>query len=30
VNLAPGDLRKEGTGYDLPIAAAVLMAMGRI
>nr|WP_034909573.1 YifB family Mg chelatase-like AAA ATPase [[Eubacterium] cellulosolvens] len=30
VNLAPGDLRKEGTAYDLPIAAAVLMAMGKI
>jgi magnesium chelatase family protein len=24
VNLAPGDLRKEGTGFDLPIAAALL------
>lgn len=26
VNLAPADLRKDGTGFDLPIAAAVLIA----
>ncbi|BDG02530.1 YifB family Mg chelatase-like AAA ATPase [Anaeromyxobacter oryzae] len=26
VNLAPGDLRKEGTGFDLPIAAGLLAA----
>jgi magnesium chelatase family protein len=26
VNLAPGDLRKEGTGFDLPIAVALLAA----
>ena len=26
VNLAPGDLRKEGTGFDLPIAIAILVA----
>ncbi len=26
VNLAPADLRKEGTAYDLPIAAAILAA----
>ena len=26
VNLAPADLRKEGAGYDLPIAMAVLAA----
>ena len=26
VNLAPGDIRKEGTGFDLPIAIGVLMA----
>ncbi len=26
VNLAPGDIRKEGTGFDLPIALGVLMA----
>ncbi len=28
VNLAPADLPKEGSHYDLPIAAAVLCAMG--
>jgi len=26
VNLAPGDLRKEGTGFDLPVALGVLLA----
>ena len=30
INLAPGDLRKEGSRFDLPIAAAVLLALGRI
>ena len=30
VNLAPADLRKEGSGYDLPIALAVLAANGQI
>jgi magnesium chelatase family protein len=30
VNLAPGDLRKEGTGFDLPIAAALLAAAGEL
>ena len=30
VNLAPGDVRKEGTGYDLPVALAILAALGRI
>lgn len=30
VNLAPGDVRKEGTGYDLPVALAILTALGRI
>ncbi len=30
VNLAPGDLRKDGTRFDLPIAAAVLGAIGAI
>jgi magnesium chelatase family protein len=30
VNLAPADLRKEGTAFDLPIAAAVLAAFGEI
>ena len=28
VNLAPADLRKEGAGFDLPVAAAVLAASG--
>ena len=28
VNLAPGDIRKEGTGFDLPIALGVLLANG--
>jgi magnesium chelatase family protein len=30
VNLAPADLRKEGTGYDLAIAAAILGASGQL
>ena len=30
VNLAPADLRKHGTGFDLAIAAAMLAALGRI
>ncbi len=30
MNLSPGGLRKEGTRFDLPIAAAVLEALGRI
>jgi len=30
VNLAPADCRKEGAGYDLPIAAAILAASGFI
>lgn len=28
VNLAPGDLRKEGTGFDLPVAVGLLAAAG--
>jgi magnesium chelatase family protein len=28
INLAPGDLRKEGTGFDLPMAMALLAALG--
>lgn len=28
INLSPADLPKEGTGYDLPIAMALLMALG--
>lgn len=30
VNLAPADLRKEGSSYDLPIALSVLKASGQI
>lgn len=30
VNLAPADLRKEGSGYDLPIAVAILAASGQM
>lgn len=30
INLSPADLRKEGTGFDLPIAVAILMAHGLI
>ncbi len=30
VNLAPADMRKEGTGFDLPIALGVLMATGMV
>ena len=30
VNLAPAGLRKEGSGYDLPIALAILAASGQI
>src|ERR1700679_962525 len=30
VNLAPSDIRKEGSAYDLPIATAVLAATGLI
>lgn len=30
VNLAPGDVRKEGPGFDLPIALGVLEATGQI
>lgn len=29
INLAPGDLRKEGPAYDLPIAIAILASMKR-
>lgn len=29
-NLAPADLRKEGAGFDLPIAAAILIASGQL
>ncbi len=30
VNLAPADLKKEGTGYDLAIAAGILLGAGKI
>ncbi len=30
VSLAPGDLRTDGTGFDLPIAAGILLAGGRL
>lgn len=30
VNLAPADVRKSGSGFDLPIAVAVLIALGYI
>ncbi len=30
VSLAPADLRKEGSGFDLPIAVGILAAMGRV
>src|SRR5437868_376949 len=26
INLAPADLRKEGTGFDLPLSVAILLA----
>lgn len=30
VNISPGDIPKNGTGFDLPIAAAMLEAMGHL
>lgn len=30
VNLAPADLKKEGAGFDLPIAVGILAAMGMV
>lgn len=30
VNLSPADIRKEGTSYDLPIAAGILAASGQL
>ena len=30
INLSPADIRKDGTGFDLPIAAGILSAMGII
>ena len=30
VNLAPGDAREEGTGFDLPVALGILVATGQL
>ena len=30
INLAPSDIKKEGSGYDLPIAIGILLAIGAI
>ena len=30
INMAPADLRKEGSAYDLPIAMGILAASGQI
>ena len=30
INLAPGEMKKSGTGFDLPIAVAILVATGQI
>ncbi|MCR8908734.1 ATP-binding protein, partial [Thermophilibacter sp. ET337] len=30
INLAPGEVRKSGTGFDLPIAVAILIATGQL
>ncbi len=30
VNLSPADVRKSGSGFDLPIAAAILAALGKV
>src|SRR4051794_12808282 len=30
INLAPANIRKEGAGFDLPMAAALLGAMGHV
>lgn len=30
VNMAPADLRKEGSSYDLPLAIGILSSMGRV
>ncbi|MBT8282771.1 MAG: magnesium chelatase, partial [Muriicola sp.] len=30
INMAPADLRKEGSAYDLPIALGILAASGQI
>lgn len=30
INMAPADLRKEGTAYDVPIALGILVASGQV
>jgi magnesium chelatase family protein len=30
VNLAPADIRKDGTAFDLPIAIGILIATGQL
>lgn len=30
INMAPADLRKEGSGYDLPLAIGLLAALGKV
>ena len=30
INLSPADIRKEGTGYDLPLAVGILAAHGKV
>ena len=30
INLAPADIRKEGSGYDLPLALGILASLGKI
>lgn len=30
VNFSPADVKKEGTGFDLPVAVAILVSMGKI
>lgn len=30
INLAPADIRKEGSGFDLPIAVGILVEMGAV
>ena len=30
INLSPADIRKDGTGFDLPIAAAILLSTGQL
>ncbi len=30
INLAPADVRKDGSAFDLPIAIALLMASGQV